>query len=86
MKHGDLARVTSQRQSTADAARALEPQLSISGRNISHGLSEGVLVGSVTTTLGKQTVIDRSVGIAIAPVSRGQDLSIGREIGAGLER
>jgi type IV secretory pathway VirD2 relaxase len=70
----------------ADVARALERQLGISGRNISHGLSEGVVVGSVTTTLGKQTVIDRGVGIAIAPAQSGHELSIGHVIGAGLER
>jgi hypothetical protein len=70
----------------ADVARALERQLGISGRNISYGLSEGVVVGSVTTTLGKQTVIDRGVGIAIAPAQSGHELSIGHVIGAGLER
>ena len=70
----------------ADAAHALEKQLGISGRAISHGLSEGVVIGSITTTLGKQTVIDRGVGIAIAPVGSGQELSIGHVIGAGLER
>jgi hypothetical protein len=70
----------------ADIARALERQLGVSGRNISQGLSEGVVIGSITTSLGKQTVIDRGVGIAIAPVSSGQELSIGHVIGAGLER
>jgi hypothetical protein len=70
----------------ADIARALERQLGISGRNISHGLSDGVVIGSITTSLGKQTVIDRGVGVAIVPVSRGQELSIGHVIGAGLER
>jgi hypothetical protein len=70
----------------ADIALALQRQLGISGRNISQGLSEGVVIGSITTSLGKQTVIDRGVGIAIAPVSSGQELSIGHVIGAGLER
>jgi hypothetical protein len=70
----------------ADVARALEKQLGISGRAFSHGLSDGVVIGSVSTSLGKQTVIDRGVGIAIAPVSSGQELSIGHVIGAGLER
>ncbi|MCZ8209141.1 MAG: type VI secretion protein [Aquidulcibacter sp.] len=70
----------------ADAAHALEKELGISGRVFSHGLSEGVVIGSVTTSLGKQTVIDRGVGIAIAPVSGGQELAIGHVIGAGLER
>ena len=70
----------------ADAAHALEKELGILGRAVSHGLSEGVVIGSITTSLGKQTVIDRGVGIAIAPVSSGQDLSIGHVIGAGLER
>ncbi len=70
----------------ADTAYALEKELGISGRAISHGLSEGVVIGSITTALGKQTVIDRGVGIAIAPVSSGQELSIGHVIGAGLER
>ncbi|CAN1528704.1 hypothetical protein MCERH10_01312 [Caulobacteraceae bacterium] len=70
----------------ADAAHALKNQLGISGRAFSHGLSEGVVIGSITTSLGKQTVIDRGVGIAIAPVSSGQELSIGHVIGAGLER
>ncbi|MFN8734008.1 MAG: hypothetical protein ACK5ZD_12705, partial [Hyphomonadaceae bacterium] len=70
----------------ADAAHALEKQFGISGRAFSHGLSEGVVIGSITTSLGKQTVIDRGVGIAIAPVSNGQELSIGQVIGAGLER
>ena len=70
----------------ADAAYTLEKELGISGRAFSHGLSEGVVIGSITTSLGKQTVIDRGVGIAIAPVSSGQELSIGHVIGAGLER
>jgi hypothetical protein len=70
----------------ADASYALEKQLGISGRAVSHGLSEGVVIGSITTSLGKQTVIDRGVGIAIAPVSSGQELAIGHVIGAGLER
>jgi hypothetical protein len=70
----------------ADAAYALEKELGISGRAISQGLSEGVVIGSITTSLGRQTVIDRGVGIAIAPVSSGQELSIGQVIGAGLER
>lgn len=70
----------------ADAAHALEKELGISGRVFSHGLSEGVVIGSVTTSLGKQTVIDRGVGIAISPVSGGQELAIGHVIGAGLER
>lgn len=70
----------------ADVARALERQLGISGRNISQGLSEGVVIGNITTSLGRQIVIDRGVGIAVAPVSSGQELSIGHVIGAGLER
>jgi type IV secretory pathway VirD2 relaxase len=70
----------------ADVEQSLERQLGISSRNISHGLSEGVVIGSITTALGRQTVIDRGVGIAIAPVSSGQELSIGHVIGAGLER
>lgn len=70
----------------AEIAQSLERELGISGRAISQGLSEGVVIGSITTSLGKQTVIDRGVGIAIAPVSSGQELSIGHVIGAGLER
>lgn len=70
----------------ADVSHALETELGISGRAISSGLSEGVVIGSIATALGKQTVIDRGVGIAIAPVSSGQELSIGQVIGAGLER
>jgi hypothetical protein len=70
----------------ADAAHALEKELGISGRAFSHGLSEGVVIGNITTSLGKQTVIDRGVGIAIVPLSSGQELSIGQVIGAGLER
>ncbi|MFN7497871.1 MAG: hypothetical protein ACK5SF_10750 [Hyphomonadaceae bacterium] len=70
----------------ADAAYALEKELCISGRAISQGLSEGVVIGTITTSLGQQTVVDRGVGIAIAPVSSGQELAIGHVIGAGLER
>lgn len=70
----------------ADAALALEKQFGISGRAVSVGLSEGVVIGSITTSLGKHTVIDRGVGIAIAPVGSGQELSIGHVIGAGLQR
>jgi hypothetical protein len=65
----------------ADIARALERQLGVSGRNISQGLSEGVVIGSITTSVGKQTVIDRGVGIAIAPASNGNELAIGHVIG-----
>ncbi|MFM1976323.1 MAG: hypothetical protein RL145_1169, partial [Pseudomonadota bacterium] len=70
----------------ADAAYALEKELGISGRAISQGLSEGVVIGTITTSLGQQTVIDRGVGIAIAPVNSGQELAIGHVIGAGLGR
>jgi hypothetical protein len=70
----------------ADVSHALEKELGISGRAIYSGLSEGVVIGSITTSLGKQTVIDRGVGIAIAPVSSGQELALGHVIGAGLER
>jgi hypothetical protein len=69
-----------------DSAQALESQLGISGKPISHGQSEGVVIGHITTALGRQNVIDRGVGIAIAPAMNGQDLSIGHVIGAGLER
>jgi hypothetical protein len=69
-----------------DTAQALESQLGISGRPISHGQSEGVVIGHITTALGRQNVIDRGVGIAIASASSGQELSIGHIIGSGLER
>jgi type IV secretory pathway VirD2 relaxase len=69
-----------------DASMAFERQLSISGRSLSHGLSEGVVVGQITTALGKQTVIDRGVGVVIAPTVSGQALSIGHVIGVGLEQ
>jgi hypothetical protein len=69
-----------------DTAQALESQLGISGRPISHGQSEGVVIGHITTALGRQNVIDRGMGIAVAPTLNGQDLSIGHVIGAGLER
>jgi hypothetical protein len=70
----------------ADVSHALETELGISGRAISQGLGEGVVIGTITTSLGQQTVIDRGVAIAIAPVSGGQELAIGHVIGAGLER
>jgi len=70
----------------ADVAHALEKELGISGRAISQGLGEGVVIGTITTSLGQQTVIDRGVAIAIAPVSSGQEMAIGHVIGAGLER
>jgi type IV secretory pathway VirD2 relaxase len=70
----------------ADVALALERQLGISGRSLSYGLNEGVVIGNITTSLGKQMVIDRGVGLAIAPVASGQELSIGHVIGTGLER
>ena len=70
----------------ADIARALESQLGMSSRNISQGLSEGVVIGRITTSLGRQTVIDCGVGIAIAPAPTGHGLSIGHVIGTGLER
>jgi hypothetical protein len=70
----------------SDSAQALESQLGISGKPVSHGHNEGVVIGHITTTLGRQNVIDRGVGIAVAPALNGQDLSIGHVIGAGLER
>ena len=70
----------------ADVSHALEKELGISGRAISQGLGEGVVIGTITTSLGQQTVIDRGVAIAIAPVSSGQEMAIGHVIGAGLER
>jgi hypothetical protein len=69
-----------------DTAQALESQLGISGKPISHGQGEGVVIGHITTTLGRQNVIDRGVGIAIASAASAQELSIGQIIGTGLER
>jgi hypothetical protein len=69
-----------------DTAHALETQLGISGKPISHGQTEGVVIGHITTALGRQNVIDRGVGIAIAPTGNSQEMAVGRVIGAGLER
>jgi hypothetical protein len=69
-----------------DTAQALETQLGISGKPISQGHSDGVVVGHITTTLGRQNVIDRGVGVAIASAASAQELSIGQIIGTGLER
>jgi hypothetical protein len=69
-----------------DTAQALESQLGISGRPISHGQSEGIVIGHIATTLGRQNVIDRGVGVAIAPAGNSQEMALGHIIGAGLER
>jgi hypothetical protein len=69
-----------------DTAQALENQLGISGKPISHGQSEGVVIGHITTTLGRQNVINRGVGIAVAPTVNGQEIALGHVTGAGLER
>jgi hypothetical protein len=69
-----------------DASCALETHLGISGRSLSYGHSEGVVIGQITIALGKQTVIDRGVGIALAPAVRGQELSMGHVNGTERER
>jgi hypothetical protein len=70
----------------SEIAHALESKMGISGRQFSHGQSEGVVIGHLKTSLGTHDVIDRGVGIAIAPTSNGQELSIGHVISAGLDR
>jgi hypothetical protein len=69
-----------------DTAQALETQLGISGKPISHGQTEGVVIGHITTALGRQNVIDRGVGLAVAPTGNSQEMAVGHVIGAGLER
>jgi hypothetical protein len=70
----------------ADVALALERHLIISSKSISQSLNEGVTIGNIAMSIGKQTVSDRGVGVARAPATSGQELSIGHVIGTGLER
>jgi hypothetical protein len=70
----------------ADISHALERQFGILGRNISQGQIKGVVIGSITILLGKQTVVGRGVGIAIPLASNNQALSIDLVIWVGLER
>lgn len=69
----------------AEIRQALRDQLGI--RQVGHlsqGRTSGVVVGEITTSLGRQAVIDRGVGHAIAPLAAGQELAVGQVIGRGL--
>jgi hypothetical protein len=73
----------------AEIRQALRDQLGIHQvGHLSQGRTSGVVVGEITTSLGRQAVIDRGVGHAIAPLAAGQELSVGQVIGRslGIER
>ena len=73
----------------AEITRALRDQLGIERPgHLSHGRTEGVVAGTITTSLGRQAVIDRGLGLTIAPLVAGQEVSVGQVIGRelGLQR
>ena len=46
------------------------------------------MAGTIMTSLGRQAVIDRGLGLAIAPLVAGQEVAAGQVIGLqlGLQR
>ena len=55
---------------------------------MSYGRTEGLVAGTISTSLGRHVVIDRGVGFAVAPLPVGQELAVGQVIGRslGMER
>ena len=51
---------------------------------LGYGRAEGVVAGTITTSLGRHAVIDRGVGLSAAPMPAGQELAVGQVIGRGL--
>jgi hypothetical protein len=72
----------------ADLARAVQQQLGLSSDRLSqvHRCDEGRIVGHVSTALGQFTIADRGVGLVAFKTTPGLELSVGLELGSGLER
>jgi hypothetical protein len=72
----------------ADLARAVQQQLGLSSDRLSqvHRCDEGMIVGHVSTALGQFTIADRGVGLVAFKTTPGLELSVGLELGSGLER
>lgn len=72
-----------------EVAEAIRDQLGLKldGR-LSYGRTEGVVAGTISTSLGRHVVIDRGVGFAVAPLPAGHELAVGQVIGRslGIER
>jgi hypothetical protein len=69
----------------AEIAHAMQRELGIEGQGtLTYGKSEGVVVGTVTTSLGRHAIIDRGTGHVAMPLQAGQDAAIGQVIGRGL--
>ena len=72
----------------ADLARAVSEQLGLSTNRLDqvHRCDEGKIVGHVSTALGQFTIADRGVGLVAFKSTPGLELSVGLELGGGLER
>jgi hypothetical protein len=73
----------------AEIAHAMQHELGIKSQGtLTYGRSEGVVIGAVTTSLGRHAIIDRGTGHAAMPLQAGQDAAIGHAIGRrlGVER
>jgi type IV secretory pathway VirD2 relaxase len=72
----------------ADLARAVSEQLGLSTDRLGqvHRCDEGRIVGHVSTALGQFTIADRGVGLVAFKSTPGLELSVGLELGGGLER
>jgi type IV secretory pathway VirD2 relaxase len=72
----------------ADLARAVSQQLGLSTDRLGqvHRCDEGKIVGHVSTALGQFTIADRGVGLVAFKSTPGLELSVGLELGGGLER
>jgi hypothetical protein len=72
----------------ADLARAVSEQLGLSIDRLGqvHRCDEGRIVGHVSTAMGQFTIADRGVGLVAFKSTPGLELSVGLELGGGLER
>jgi hypothetical protein len=69
----------------AEIAHVMQHELGIKSQGtLTYGRSEGVVIGAVTTSLGRHAIIDRGTGHAAMPLQAGQDAAIGHVIGRGL--
>jgi hypothetical protein len=69
----------------AEIRLAMEGDLGVRGRGpLTYGKSDGVVIGTVNTSLGRHAIIDHGAGHAAMPLQGGQDVVLGQVIGRGL--
>lgn len=72
----------------AELSGAVREQLGIAGREVAlqPSVSEGRVVGHVSTALGRFAVVDRGIALAAVREMPGQELALGQVLGLGMQR